>query len=262
MLIRSTYLLLALVLSIPAQAALTIQGARVIYEEARGETTVHLQYTGDTASLLQVWLDPADSDAPPGHSEVPFILSPAITRLEPDSGQSIRVLRIEDAGLAHDRETLFYFNTLEVPPAPTAQIAAGDPYMQFSIRGRLKFFYRPRGLPLKPEQAFERLQFSLAETLPDGRLQLRIHNPSPYHITFSQLRIRDARDMEDTDTRPLLGFNYRSRAERMVAPMQELLMALEWVEAAPGAALPEHLRVDFSAINDVGGTVSRQMEVK
>jgi len=255
MLIRPFIALLwAVSLSTPAQAALTIQGARIIFEESRGEATVHMQYTGSVPALLQVWMDSGAAEGAPGSEESRFIMLPALTRLEPGMGQSIRILRVGDGGFAQDRESVLYFNTLEVPPAPTTQLAAGDSFMQFSIKGRLKFFYRPKGLTLKPDKAFESLQFSLGEPLADGRMQLRIHNPSPYHVTFAQLELRHADDGGGADTRPLLGFNYYSRAERMVAPMQELLMPLEWVEATPGAPLPTHLRVDFTVINDVGGT--------
>jgi len=254
MLIRFfTVLLLIVSLLTPAQAALTIQGARIIFEESRGEATVHMQYTGSVPALLQVWMDSGTAEGAPGSEDVPFIMLPALTRLEPGMGQSIRILRVGDGGFPADRESVLYFNTLEVPPAPTAQIAANDAYMQFSIKGRLKFFYRPKGLTLKPEKAFEQLQFSLDEPLADGRMQLRIHNPSPYHVTLTTLELRHADDSGAPGTRPLLGFNHYSRAGRMVAPMQELLMPLEWVEAAPGTPLPANLRVDFTVINDAGG---------
>jgi len=250
---------LALALAMaPAQAALVIQGARVIYDETRGEATVQMQYIGQEPTLLQVWLDPATGEAAPGTQKVPFILSPALTRLEPGEGQAVRILRTGLDGLAQDRETLLYFNTLEVPPVSSELVAAGEPHMQFSIRGRLKFFYRPKGLTPRPDAALDGLQFSLADALPDGRMQVRIHNPTPYHVTFSELALRAAADRAEADSRPLLGFNYNSRDERMVAPMDELLLALDWVGAAPGAALPAELKVHYTIINDAGGLLPRE----
>jgi len=245
---------LLLLLSLPAQAALTILGARIIFEERKGEATVQMQYTGATPALLQVWMDSGSAEGGPGDEQVPFIMLPALTRLEPGMDQAIRILGTGDGGFPRDRETVLYFNTLEVPPAPTAQMAEGDSFMQFSIKGRLKFFYRPVGLTGKPELAPEQLQFSLAEPLDDGRMQMRIHNPSPYHVTVTELVLRRADDEDTAEVTPLLGFDIYSRTERMVAPMQELLMPLEWADATPGTALPADMRVHYTVINDVGGT--------
>jgi len=261
---RTCWLLaLSWLLVTPVAAKVLIHGARVIYDENRGEATVHLEYLDSTPALLQIWMDRGDAESRPGQDEVPFIITPSVTRLEPGNGQSVRILRVGDE-LAQDRETLFYFNTLEIPPKPTEQIAAEDPYIQFAMRGRLKFFYRPRGLPMKSNQAPAHLQFSLAEPLPDGRLQVRVHNPTPYHVTLSWLVVRQDGDMmgKDATTPPLLGFNYNSHYDRMVAPMDELLMPLEWVEASPDTTLPADLVVDCSIINDQGGQSSRQYRIE
>jgi len=252
------YVLLAT--SLCAQASLVMQGSRVIYEEARGEAVVHLSYVGEHPILLQAWLDDGTEVLDPGEYATPFILTPAATRVEPGNGQSIRILRT-GTGLAQDRETMLFFNTLEVPPAPTEQIAAGDAFLQFAFRGRWKFFYRPKGLPYPARQALERLQFTLdAPTLPDGRGQLRIHNPTPYHITFVNLSVRLANAADDAPV--LLEFDHQGPDERMVLPLEDLYMALEWRAAASLAELPESgLIVEYRTINDAGGHSRGQHEL-
>jgi len=258
MLIRIFTAWLLLTCSVGAHAGLVIQGSRIIYHEAAGETSVHMQYVGDTPTLLQAWIDAGEESAAPGMEEVPFILMPAVTRLDPGNGQTIRILRIRD-GLPTDRESIFYFNTLEVPPAPTAQMAAGEPFMQFSIRGRFKLFYRPKGLPVGAEQAASMLQFTLAEADAEGRVRLRVSNASPYHVTFSSLALQ-AVGSGDADS-ALARFGIDAPYERMVAPMGELLLPLEWDALSPGMRLPAELQVDYSIINDAGGLMSRQQRV-
>jgi len=250
-------LLLLLIAPLSARAALVLQGSRVIYEEDHGETSVQMRYTGSGPTLLQIWLSRDDANTLPGAEEVPFMILPSVTRLDPGNGQSVRILRTGE-GLPQDRETLFYFNTLEVPPRPTEQIAAGEPYMQISIRGRFKFFYRPKGLPINPKQAWDQLQFSFAQPLRDGRLQVRIQNGSPYHLTFANLAVRRA---ELADTPTLLRFNHQVPSVRMVAPFSDLLMPLEWDALPAGAALPSNLEVDYTIINDAGGSQSRQQRI-
>jgi len=223
MLNRILIALLCVTCSVSVHAGLVIQGSRIIYDEARGEATISVEFVGATPILLQAWMDAGEDAVSPGAQEVPFILMPAVTRMDPGNGQTIRILRTRD-GLPQDRESVFYFNTLEVPPSPTESIAAGETYMQFSIRGRFKFFYRPRGLPVAPEKAVEMLRFSLAESDAEGRVRVRVHNPSPYHITFSTLALHPAGAEEGGE--PLVSFGTDAPYDRMVLPMGELVMPM------------------------------------
>jgi len=244
--------------SLSVHAGLVIQGSRIIYNEAAGEATVQMQYVGDAPTLLQVWIETeADSASAPGEHEVPFILMPAVTRLDPGNGQSIRILRTRD-GLPQARESLFYFNTLEVPPAPTAQLAAGEAFMQFSIRGQFKFFYRPKGLSVPSSKAIEMVQFSLVEPADDGRLQVRVRNASPYHVTFSTLALHAAGESDAA----LARFGADAPYERMVTPMGELILPLEWESLSPGMRVPAEVEVNFTLINDAGGLQSRRQKVQ
>jgi len=250
--------LLLMLCSSSAHAGLVLQGSRIIYEEARGEATVKLEYVGDGPILLQVWMDSGRASAAPGEDEVPFILTPAVARLEPGGGQTVRILRIGE-GLPQDRESAFYFNTLEVPPSLTGLIADGEAFMQFSIRGRFKFFYRPRGLPSASGKAIETLRFALAEPDEDGRFQVRVYNPSPYHVTFSSvsLRLPGAGD----DDASLVRFNTDAPGERMVALMGELVLPMTWETLSPGARLPAEVETDFIIITDLGGIERQQRKL-
>jgi len=258
MLIRLFIALMCLIAPLSAHAGLVIQGSRIIYHEAGGEAVVHMQYVGDAPTLLQVWIDSGNAAAP-GEEDVPFILMPAVTRLDPGNGQTIRILRTRD-GMPQDRESVFYFNTLEVPPTPTAQMEAGEAFMQFSIRGQFKLFYRPRGLPVIPEKAIEMLQFAIAEPDAEGRVQLKVRNASPYHVTFSTLAVRTPGAPEQTEA--LLSFGTDAPFERMIAPFGELLLPMAWGALAEGAPLPAAVEVDFAIINDAGGRQTKRQKVE
>jgi len=97
MLMRVATAFTLLTLCVSAHAGLVIQGSRIIYDEARGEVTVQMQYVGDTPMLLQLWLErQTHSDTGPGEQEVPFIVTPAVTRMDPGNGQTVRILRTGD----------------------------------------------------------------------------------------------------------------------------------------------------------------------
>jgi len=250
--------LLLMTCSVSVHAGLVIQGSRIIYEEARGEAAISVEFVGATPILLQAWMDAGEDAVSPGAQEVPFILMPAVTRLEPGNGQTIRILRTRD-GLPQDHESVFYFNTLEVPPSPTESIAAGETYMQFSIRGRFKFFYRPRGLPVASDKAIEMLRFAIAAPDEEGRVQVRVSNPSPYHITFSTLALHPVGAEEGAE--PLVRFGTDAPYDRMVTPMGELVMPMAWGTLPAGAPLPAEVELEFVTINDSGGIETRKVRV-
>jgi len=259
MLTRLVSTLLLLAFSLSASAGLVLQGSRIIYNEAAGEATVSMQYVGDAPTLLQAWIETEEGiGGKPGDDEVPFILMPAVARLDPGNGQTIRIMRIRD-GLPQDRESIFYFNTLEVPPAPTELLAAGEAFMQFSIRGQFKLFYRPKGLTVPSGQAIEMLQFSMAEPLDDGRIQVRVNNASAYHVTFSTVKLRQPGAAEDAA--PLAEFGTDTPGERMVSPFGELVLPLARDTLSEGAGVPAGVEVEFTIINDAGGVQTRRQRV-
>jgi len=248
MLIRLLSVLL-LCTVLPVQAGVQVRGTRIVYEEAQGETTAHLRYLGQGTRLLQVWM----VDGVTGAEQTHFIVTPPVSRMEPDQEQAVRILRTRE-GLAQDRESLFYFNVLEVPPEPTALIAERQPFLQIAMQGQFKFFYRPRGLKLPPDKAAGLLRFSAAPPAADGRGQLRVRNPSPYHVTFAEVKLHPAGSTGE----PLMQLAADvTPGERMVAPMGELLLRLD----GPAASMPSAAEVEVVTINDRGGRPSQRQRI-
>jgi len=246
--VRLGGLLSALMLSATAaHAGFTISGTRVIYEEAQGETTVNVRHTvGDTAVLMQAWIDDGDPEMQPGQQNVPFILTPAVALMEPGNAQVIRVLRIGE--LPPDRESLFFFNVLEVPPDASDKMAAGESFVQFAMQARLKFFYRPRGLQPSINRAQEMLRFSTAAGA-DGKLRVRIKNPTPYHFTFSELALHAS----EADNAPVLAeLDADVEVGPMVAPNSELDVVMK---ASGGGQFRAgaSTQVRYITVNDQGG---------
>jgi len=236
-----------------AQAGISILGTRVIYEEGRGEATAHLRQTGAAAGLVQIWLDQGDDSLDAHMQDSPFLITPSVIRMDPNSGQTIRFLRIGE-GLPQERESMFFLNVLEVPPTPADQIDAGDNFVQFSSRMRLKFFYRPRGLGMKPEQAYQLLRFSLSpERGEQGEVQVRIYNPSPYHVTFKSLALRNDADA-DAPALAELGQTVGVQ-QTTVAPMGELVLPLVATSAA-GPLDIAGAQVAFGVVGDFGNIIT------
>jgi len=254
--LKSPFLpLVSLILACPMQiqAAISIQGSRVIYDEARGEAAIQVRQAGEIPGLVQVWLDAGDDAIDPQMQDIPFLITPVVSRIEPGNGQSIRVLRIGE-GLPQDRESMFFFNVLEVPPSATQFIADDDNSVQFSTRARMKFFYRPKGLQTPPQEAHQLLRFSLLSDA-DGQtgMQVRVHNPSPYHITFKTLTLQDGLG----DDAPAVAELSRHVGvhETTVVPMGELLLPLDSLSSEIPVNI-SGLQVAFGVIGDHGNIFS------
>ncbi|WP_395067760.1 fimbria/pilus periplasmic chaperone [Paraburkholderia silvatlantica] len=226
---------LAMLMSSATQASVVIAGTRVVYDAGDTEVTLRLSNVGKTPSLVQVWLDTGDPNADPGQLDLPFIMAPPLARIDPGKSQTIRITYTGEA-LPTDRESLMWFNVLEVPPKPSAS-EAGANYVQLAFRSRLKFFFRPGGLQESVDDAPARLTWRRGTQ--DGKPALLVSNPTPYHVTIIEAQVGEgphAPKFDDGD---------------MVAPGGELALPLSGEFAAGGKVL-------FTTLNDYGGPVKHE----
>jgi len=221
--------LLLLALGAPmAGAGVIIDGTRVIYPAQEREVTVRFTTKGKEPVLMQVWADRGDIRSQPQTADAPFLITPPIFRLDPQKGQSVRVVFTGEK-LPQDRESLFWFNSLEIPPMPKD---AGRNYMQIAVRSRLKLFYRPDGLPGDLPTAVSEVRWRLVR---EGKgYALQGQNPGPYHLSYSGL------DLEQGGRRYKAGGG-------MIAPFASQLFALA---DYPGPAGPG--RVFYRWLSDYG----------
>ncbi len=205
--LRACALLLALcgtAVAQPALAAVTLQGTRVIYDGSKGAVTVNANNRGDKVALAQVWLDDGDANAKAGSQKLPFVLTPTTRRIDAGHAQAFRLTYAPMAGAAlpADRESLLYFNLLDIPPKP--ENAEGRNLLQFAVRTRVKLFYRPAGLPGHARDAASALEWRVE----GGALQL--HNPSAFHVTLADVVLPDGK---------VLGVDTVAPGERVNLPL-------------------------------------------
>jgi chaperone protein EcpD len=179
---------IALFVSWQAYSYVQISGTRVIYPATAREVTLELTNKGNTPSLVQVWLDAGDRRIRPGVEAVPFLITPPITRIEAQRGQSLRLSYVGQ-GLPQDRESVFWLNVLEVPPSAKST-QAGQNLVQLAFRSRIKLFYRPEGLAGNIEHSANHLNWRLVRQ--GEGYALRASNPSLYHVSISNLELQTA----------------------------------------------------------------------
>ncbi len=228
---RYVWPLILLLLPLVAQAGIVISGTRIIYPADKREITLQLNNTGDSPALVQSWIDSGNTLSQPEQEKAPFIILPPVSRVEAKSGQTLRIM-YNGSPLPQDRESLYWFNLLEIPPQPDAK--NNENYLQFAVRSRLKFFFRPAGLKADPAKVAEQLQWHLESS---SEPVLAVHNPTPYHVTLSSVRLAGHELSGD-----------------MVAPFANLRLPLPAKLRVP---LPQTL--NFSLINDYGAQQSHQI---
>ena len=229
--------LMAAIVAGSAHAIVVISGTRVIVPAQEREVTIKLTNNGQAPALVQVWLDKGDQNSSPDKVEVPFTLTPPLFRLDPNKGQTLRLIYTKEP-LAKDRETLFWLNVLEVPPKPASQASdAQANTLQLAFRSRIKVLFRPQGLAGSADEAPARVTW---EVVPDGKgkYALKATNPTPYFVNLGKVTLQAGGRSFDADP----GF---------VAPQGLQLFPLKGLDAQPGASA----EVDYLSINDFGGGV-------
>ncbi|WP_250625678.1 fimbrial biogenesis chaperone [Pinirhizobacter soli] len=216
------------------QASVVIGGTRVVYPAQDKEVTIKLTNEGAKPAIVQVWLDDGDEKSTPDTAKVPFTVSPPIFRMDPDKGQSVRVMYTQEA-LAKDKETLFWVNVLEVPPKAAASASGESNMLQFAFRTRIKMFFRPQGLAGNVTDAPDKLTWKLKPAANGKGMAVEVSNPTPYHVNFTRVAVQSG-DKE-----------VASADGGMVAPGSSTDFAMSALSAKPA-----HAKVAFSIITDYG----------
>lgn len=220
--------LIGLLWSSVGLANVVITGTRIVYPAQNKEIGIELTNAGDTPALVQAWISDANNDRT---KATPFVLMPPVFRMEGNKKQTLRVIHTQDKSLAQDKETLFYFNLLDIPPMLKAEEMKGQNYLQFSLLSNLKFFYRPANLKPTIDKAYQHL------TVQKNATGLTIANPTPYYMTISNVALLTHKD----DT-ALLGETSKTP---MIAPFEKADIEM----VVPSGA--KFAKVEL--INDYGG---------
>ena len=208
----------------PAQAALTVNTTRIVFDSDKRNTSVVIANPSPRPYAVQSWVNTAKDDT---DTAVPLATSPGLFRLDPGKEQMVQINRLPNK-LPKDRETLFYLNVQEIPEVTPEDVNV----LNIALRTRLKLLYRPSQLKGRPADHIGELKWSVRQHA--GRVQLVVNNPTPYHYTFGRLEVSRAGVMEAI------------QAKDMAPPFGQQVYNLARFKSANG------LRLTFTTINDYG----------
>ena len=170
---RALVAALLMTMGAQAQAGVIIGGTRVVYDGGKKESSLSISNPDKVPYLVQSWIDAGEDNA----VKAPFVITPPLFRL--DDGQK-NILRIVRAGgaLPEDKESLYWVNIKSIPSAPKQ-----DNTLQIAVKTRIKLIYRPRGLEGTLNDAAQKVTWQR-----NGNA-LQVSNPSPYYLTFFDVKV-------------------------------------------------------------------------
>lgn len=213
-----------------AWASVVLNNTRIVYPGQARESSIQLRNEDATPNVVQVWLDSGDVDSTPERATAPFAAMPSVFRMEPRAGQTVRLV-FDGRELPQDRESVYYFNMLQIPSV-SSQFSEQN-QMMVMLRSRLKLFYRPAGIQGRVEQAPRQLNFSLQRQGHGWRLVA--DNRSGYYLSVIGGEVWSG------------GKAHAFRAD-MLAPFSRAAWPVSGL-TQPGAGLS----VRFKHVNDYGG---------
>lgn len=158
-----------------AKGGVALGATRLIYPEGQKEISVALTNTSQEASyLVQSWMATATDQ-----KTQDYILTPPLFVSKPKSENTLRVMYAGPA-LPTDRESVFYLHSRSIPSIDKSKLDKSN-VLQIAIESVIKVFWRPKGLPTKPDAA----PASLTCSQSGGTVTLK--NPSPYYLSLVSL---------------------------------------------------------------------------
>lgn len=217
-----------LIFSSTVSAGVIVRGTRIVYPALEREVPVEINNTAKNRSyLVQAWVSDFGNDT---KKQTPFVITPPLVKLDAQRNNLFRLIYTGTQKLPEDRESIFWLNIKSIPGM--SEDAAQTPnQLQFAVQNQLKVFYRPANLPGNANEAYEKLTFKVQAN------QLIAINPTPYFVNFRTLTVNGR----------AVSFKGSGAEKLMVQPFGQQTYAL----TVPAA---QHNTVEWSAINDYGGT--------
>ncbi|ELW1649008.1 fimbria/pilus periplasmic chaperone [Enterobacter oligotrophicus] len=217
-------------------ASVVMIGTRIIYKEGSRSVDVHLKNQSSFPYVVQTWFDAGKmTDGPDSSVRVPFIATPPVFRIQPGAGQVLKVTLADGQKLPADKESVFYFNFLQIPPANTG-VSDAKNKMLVMLRNRVKMFYRPAALASGPGRAFPNITVTSAA---GNAAAVKIQNNSPFFVTVSHVAIDDGKRILTSES-------------GMIDPSGQLIFTI------PRAGSVKGKKVSVTVVNDQGARLNAE----
>lgn len=207
-----------------AAAVMKIAPSRLVFNDDSLAESLTLANSEKLPTVIQLWADDDDPQATPATLSTPLALVPSAFTLQPGESRNVTVMLLSRNQVPNDRERVWWLNVYQFPPDKQDLSSSASKMVQ-PLRIRLKVFVRPVGLAPMSRKEGKALIFSLIDR--EQGQQLKITNPTRYHMTLADLTVAD---------KPL--------DASMIAPLSSTLISVKDLQAG--------MSVGWSTIDDHG----------
>lgn len=219
-------------------ADIVLSGTRVVYPASKKNVSIKLENHGSNPLLVQSWIDDGRENINPQEMNIPFLVTPPVSRVDPGKGQTIKISYLGGA-LPQDKESMFWFNVLEVPPKTTSN--QDQNILQLAFRTRIKVFFRPDGLKGSAADAVKTLIWS-ARSSSKG-IYVDVKNPSLYHVSFSSASLVSGKNKYELET-------------QTIKPGEMQSFKVKGLSSFPIGA-----KIESVVFNDYGGSIKSEAQL-
>jgi len=236
--VKFAVLSLAFAQFVPALGSVVLGSTRIIYPSQDFQKSIEFTNSDEVPSVMQVWVDTGNESSTPATADAPFVLTPPMFRIESKSRQTVRIVFTGEE-LPTDRESIFYFNSVQIPPATSGEEDQNK--MLILLRNRIKLFFRPKTIDGSAEQSIKQLQFSLEQEGQDWRISAK--NKSGYFVTLTKGVVKQEKSHDI--------------AVEMIAPYTEK----NWLIQNPGEVPKFPIKLELNYVDDFGGNKQVEYEI-
>lgn len=174
---------LLLFLTYPAVAVVNVEKTRVIFNHGEMVALVGLINSGETPTLVQLWVDDGDIFSSPENAKTPVIALPPVFRLHPGELKDVKLQLISSDNIPSNKESLYWLNIYQIPPKKISPDT--DKRVILPLRIRIKVFFRPVNVAPPQQVDGEKLQFRLNTK---NHKVMILSNPTPWYMTLSSIK--------------------------------------------------------------------------
>lgn len=169
--IYSAVLLFLCFVSLASASGISVGGTRFVYMDNKREISIPIFNSNEKKPfLIQSWVTGFNEDI-----KAPFIATPALFRVEPNSYGAARIAYLGQS-LSSNQEKIFLLNIKSIPPKDESI----ENELQIIINSQFKLFLRSNDIePLN----FENIILTKEN---DG---VKINNKTPYHLSIKSILI-------------------------------------------------------------------------
>ncbi|EPV5050264.1 fimbrial biogenesis chaperone [Cronobacter malonaticus] len=214
-------------------ASIAVNKSRIVFKgRSLLSNEITVANSGTNAIILQSWIDDGEFSQIPIQVKSPFIVVPAVTRLNPGERRSFKIIKTNNL-VDENEENLYWLNIYEVD----LQKKISESSLRVGVNTQIKVFYQPSELHGNKTDAANNV--IITKITKNGHGELSFHNKSDYCVSLASISL-----------------NANGQNEKLPDSMDMTLMPHSGKSfSLPADKDKEYSSVTFSVVND-DGTIS------